>query len=89
MRYNRGSPSVRTDLLNQPIKLRTWKSVAATEEHTTALAKDNILHEEVLGIISNNYMYRTRRVDVKDIATINQHLANNRESHKSQDEVFM
>ena len=50
------------------------------------MAETNLYYGEMLGICSDDTHYKKRTVNVKDIDTINQHLADNRESHAGKDE---
>ena len=49
--------------------------------HPATMVESKISHGELLGVVSKESLYRMRQIDVKNVDTIYQHLAENRESH--------
>ena len=56
--------------------------------HSKKIVESDITHAELLRLIPDNVdtKYRKRHVNVRDIDTVNQHLADERERHMRDDE---
>ena len=56
--------------------------------HREKIVESDVTHAELLGLLPDNVdtKYRKRHVKVRDIETINQHLADERERHLCDDE---
>ena len=72
------------------------QTIASAKPHPTTLHESGISHADILGLAieqpqhssndGNPNAYRKRQYNVRDTDTINQHLADMRESHMEEDE---
>ncbi len=79
-----------------PITFLKGQKVANAESHPTSVVETDLMLAEMLGIavehegndvsIDGSNTYRKRKITTKSVDTINQHLADLRESHMEQDE---
>ena len=74
-----------------PVILRSGQRIATAEPHPTTLIESSTTHGKVFGITESDPSvpqgkYRKRSTSVKDTKIINQHLADDRESHMDQDD---
>ena len=60
--------------------------MAKARGNPAAIVERKIYHGELLGVVSEELLYRERQIEVKNFDTINQHLADNRESYAGKDE---
>ena len=70
------------------VKHKDGKTISISSRHPTAIADANISYSELLGLITDNTHYKKWQIYLKDINTINQHLADNREYHTGKDETL-
>ena len=65
---------------NHPFQVLLHQTIARVDDHPTNLAELHISHGELLGLTEENTHYKKRDINVKDIETINKHLADAREA---------
>ena len=63
-----------------PFRLMSNQTIYRVYDHPTNLAESHISHRKLLGITDDTTHYKKRDINVKDIETINKHLADAREA---------